>query len=41
MTVLKEKTAPDFKVTLADGRPATLMDYAGSPLVLIFIRHLA
>ncbi|MBI5490443.1 MAG: AhpC/TSA family protein [Deltaproteobacteria bacterium] len=37
----KDDRAPDFRVTLPDGRSASLADYRGKPLLLIFLRHLA
>ena len=33
--------APDFVATLADGSTVRRRDFAGRPLLLIFLRHLA
>jgi len=33
--------APDFTVVRADGSRVGLADFAGRPLVLVFLRHLA
>ena len=41
MSDLTHGKAPDFSVTLPDGRKRTLGDYRGRRLLLVFHRHLA
>jgi peroxiredoxin len=41
MEVKIGKKAPDFEVQLSENNSIGLSNYAGAPLVLIFIRHLA
>ncbi len=33
--------APNFHLTSHEGKPYALEDFAGRPLVLVFVRHLA
>ena len=33
--------APNFRLTSHEDRPYSLEDFAGRPLVLVFVRHLA
>ena len=33
--------APGFRLISHDGKPYSLEDFAGQPLVLVFVRHLA
>ena len=41
MTLRVGAPAPDLAVTLEDGGIATLADFRGEPLLLVFLRHLA
>ncbi len=33
--------APNFRLTSHEDKPYSLEDFAGQPLILVFIRHLA